>query len=80
VNRWRVVWYDGDDHEVAYEDFRHESEARRRRERWLAEGPGSTVKLFEYRFDAEPVAEGTPRGRFVPVSDLSRDPMSGAGG
>ena len=69
MKRWRVVWYDEQGHESAYEEFRHESAARRRREWWLAEHPGSTVLLCEYRFDAEPIAEGTPPGRFVLVSD-----------
>ena len=67
MNKWRVVWYDGEGHELDAQDFRHETEARRKRERWTAERPESAVKLFEYRFDAEPTADGTPRGRFVLV-------------
>ena len=69
MNKWRVAWYDDEGYERDSRDFRHESEALRKRERWKKERPESTVTLFEYRFDAEPTADGTPRGHFVFVNE-----------
>ena len=49
VNKGRVAWYDGEGYEFDAQDFRHESEALRKRERWKKERPTPARCLNRYQ-------------------------------
>jgi hypothetical protein len=45
ITAWRVTWYDADGHELGCEEFRDESEARRRLDQVRADRLGRSVAL-----------------------------------
>jgi hypothetical protein len=66
---WRVVWYDEEDNELDRQEFRHESEARRRMARWKEERSGSRVRLFKHRWASRPIPEGASDDTFQFVEE-----------